>query len=226
VVKCITKRSKPRLVAQILRLVHAVLAGRTAGTRTAWKSRTGKQPLAKTTEVPKLIVPFRSIEGLSIQDACSAIVAAPKTPLREVRLFDFIMHEGKELIDGVHGLYFVFSPDRTTCLYVGKNSSPQFIERIPAHFAISEASWLNHFLKYYKKDRQLSSLFEAAKDAGDCHILLMLIRDDEILIAKAEWLSRFFQKPKFNSLASGRNFSRLSSIEPSTILGEAITNSL
>lgn len=97
-------------MAQILRLVHAVLAGRTAGTRTAWKSRTGKQLLAKTTEVPKLIVPFRSIEGLSIQDACSAIVAAPKTPLREVRLFDFIMHEGKELIDGVRGLYFFFFP--------------------------------------------------------------------------------------------------------------------
>jgi hypothetical protein len=174
----------------------------------------------------KLIVPFRSIEGLSIQDACSAIAAAPKTLLREVKLFDFIIHEGRELTDGVHGLYFFFSPDRTASLYVGKNSSPQFIERIHAHFAISEASWLNHFLKYYKEDRQFTSLFEAAKDAGDCHLLLMPIRDDEVPIAKAEWLFRFFQKPNFNSLASGRNFGRLSSIPPSTILGEAITNSL
>lgn len=134
------------------------------------------------------------------------------------------MHNGKELPDGVHGIYFFFAPDSETCLYVGKNSSPQFVERIPWHFAISENSWQNHFLKYFKKDRNCSSLFEAAQDAGDCQILLMPTPQDNDLIATIEWLFRFFQKPKFNALASGRHFRFLRSIPATTVLGEVARN--
>ena len=171
-------------------------------------------------------MPFRSIEALSIHEAVSAISAAPKKRLRDVHLFDFIMHDGKELPDGVHGIYFFFAPDGTTCLYVGKNSSPQFIERIPWHLAISETSWQNYFLKYYKKDREFTSLFEAAKDAGDCQILLMPTPPEDGLIAKAEWLFRFFQKPEFNALASGGRFRILSSVPPNAVLGEVVRNKL
>jgi hypothetical protein len=168
-----------------------------------------------------MIVPFSSIERLSIHEACSAIVSAPKKRLRDAKLFDFIIQGGKELTDGVHGIYFFFAPDNTTCLYVGKSSSMQFIERIPWHFAIGEASWQNHFLKYYKKDRQCSSLFEAAKETEDCQILLMPV-EDALITEKSEKFFRIFQKPQFNTLQSRRYRLLASSISINAKLGEVV----
>ena len=98
----------------------------------------------------------------------------------------------------------------------------QFIERIPWHFAIGEGSWQNHFLKYYKKHYQLDSLFEAAKGAADCHILLMPVDGD--LITKAEKFFRIFQKPKFNSLRSAGRF--IEAIPPDMNLGDVIRGEL
>ena len=164
-----------------------------------------------------MILPFSSIEASTIQQACTTILTAPKKRLRDAKLFDFIMQDGIELL-GVHGVYFFFAADNATCLYVGKNSSPQFIERIPWHLALGEDSWQNHFLKYYRKQYQLASLFEAAKAAGDCHILLMPAPHE--IIAKAEKFFRVFLKPRFNTLTSGRRF--LNSIPLDMNVGEAI----
>lgn len=169
-----------------------------------------------------MILPFSSIDTSSIKEGCSAIAAAPKKRLRDAKLFDFIMHDGVPLV-GVHGIYFFFASDNSTCLYVGKNSSMQFIERIPWHFAIAEASWQNHFLKYYRKTYQLDSLFEAAKGAGDCHILLMPV-DRGDLITKAERFFRVFQKPQFNSLSSANRY--INSIPLDINLGEVIRGTL
>lgn len=167
-----------------------------------------------------MILPFRSIEALSVSEACKAISAAPKKRLRDARLFDFIMQDSAEL-PGLHGIYFYFAPDNETCLYVGKNSSQQFIERIPWHFAVSEGSWQNHFLKYHRKHTNAESLFAAAKSAGDCHVLLMPVEDD--LIAIAEKFFRVFQKPRFNTLASWCHL--LDSVPPDRNVREAIKTS-
>lgn len=166
-----------------------------------------------------MIIPFSSIESSTIQQACTTIRAASKKRLRDAKLFDFIMQDGIE-IPGVHGVYFFFAADNETCLYVGKNSSPQFIERIPWHFALGEESWQNHFLKYYRRHYQSASLFEAAQAAGDCHILLMPALHE--VIAKAETFFRVFLKPRFNTLASGRRFLNLIRIPLDSNLGEAI----
>jgi len=167
-----------------------------------------------------LILPFTTIENLSVSEACKAIAAAPKKRLRDAKLFDFIMQDGAEL-PGLHGIYFYFAPDDRTCLYVGKNSSQQFIERIPWHFAVSEGSWQNHFLKYYRKHHNSNSLFNAAKAAGDCYILLVPIEDE--LITSAEKFFRVFQKPQFNTLASRRHL--FNSVPTETNVREAITRS-
>jgi hypothetical protein len=167
----------------------------------------------------KLILPFSSIEALSIHEACSAVAAAPKKRLRDAKLFDFFMLDGMQL-PGMHGIYFFFAPDNTTCLYVGKNSSMQFVERIPWHFAIDEASWMNHFVKYYRTHHQSPSLFEAAKDAGDCHILLMPVESE--LIAKVERFFRVFQKPQFNSIEFIPRYLKASPLDAK--IGEVIMN--
>jgi hypothetical protein len=77
---------------------------------------------------------------------------------------------------------------------------------------------MNHFLKYYKKHYQTTSLFEAAKGAGDCYILLMPVEGD--LIVKAERVLRVFQKPKFNTLETRRQL--FSSIPLDTSIGDAL----
>jgi hypothetical protein len=149
-----------------------------------------------------MILPFKSIEALSVAEAIKSITTAPKKQIRDIKLFDFIMQGGTE-ISGVHGIYFYFAPDGETCLYVGKNSSQQYIERIPWHFAISEGSWQNHFLKYFRKYYNYGTLFEAAKKIGDCHILLMPV--DAELIKNSEKFFRVFQNPQFNTLAAWRH---------------------
>lgn len=164
-----------------------------------------------------MILPFSSIEGSTIEQACSTIAAAKKKRLGDAKLFDFIMQDDSEL-PGLHGIYMFFDADSATCLYVGKNSSPQYIERIPWHFAVSEGSWQNHFLKYYRTHHQSPSLFEAAQGARNCHILLMPVPHE--LITKTEKFFRVFQKPLFNKLsASGRY---LNSIPLDTNVGDAI----
>lgn len=165
-----------------------------------------------------MILPFSSVEHLSIRDGCAAIVAAPKRRLADAKLFDFIMQEGAPL-PGVHGVYFYFAADGTTCLFVGKNSSQQFIERIPWHFAVSDGSWQNHFLRYYRTHHHSESLFEAAKAAGDCYILLMPVLPHEV-IGRAERFFRVFQQPRFNTLSSGKRLT--ASIGLDMNLGEIV----
>ncbi len=164
-----------------------------------------------------MILPLSSVEHLSIRDGCAAIAAAPKRRLADVKLFDFIIQDGAPL-PGVHGIYFYFAPDGTSCLYVGKNSSQQFIERIPWHFALSDGSWQNHFLKYYRTHNHSESLFEAAKAAGDCQILLMPVAHE--LVGKAERFFRVFQQPRFNTLSSGKRLT--TAITSEMIVGQVV----
>ncbi len=146
-----------------------------------------------------LTLPFSEIAELTVSAACAEVKGARKKRLADVRLFDLVLQDQPN-----QGIYFFFAPEPDECcLYVGKNSSMQFIERLGMHFAVAEASWQNHFLKAYKKHhRPQQSLTEALKDAGDCRLLLMPM--DDGLAAKAETFFRIFQEPLFNSLTSRR----------------------
>ena len=107
------------------------------------------------------------------------------------------MFNGEKIID--HGVYFFFSPEND-CLYVGKNSSQSFVERIPWHFALSEESWMNHFVKYHRKFGEFKSIPEAAIDSKRCQLLLMPVANENLeSIKPLEKFFRLFLKPRYNS---------------------------
>jgi hypothetical protein len=163
-----------------------------------------------------MILDFSKIEHLPVGDARSAIASAPKMRLGEIKIYDLITEDS-------HGIYLFFSPDSTTCLYVGKNSSMQFVERIPLHFAIGETSWQNHFLKKYRNHYKSGSLPDTAKAVSGCHILLMPVRKYE-LIAKAEKFFRVVQKPVLNELKSYKYEELGKSASDFKSVGDAINN--
>ena len=56
-----------------------------------------------------MILPYSSIEGLTIQQACSTVTAAKKKRIGDAKLFDFIIQDDSEL-PGIHGIYFFLMP--------------------------------------------------------------------------------------------------------------------
>ena len=154
---------------------------------------------------------FDSIKNLSLEDARTFIVSHEKMRIGDIKLFDLISDSGHPLSSS-QGIYMFFDGSGQTCLYVGKNSSLQFIERIPCHFAQSEHSWHNHFLKYFKKYANIESYYDSAMATQTCH--LVLIHFDPQYINKAERIFRFIMAPKFNSVKAG--------IDPKLILSDAI----
>ena len=154
---------------------------------------------------------FDSIKGLSLEDARTFIVNHEKMRIGEIKLFDLISDDGQPLSSG-QGVYMFFDESGQTCLYVGKNSSLQFIERIPCHFAQSEHSWQNHFLKYFKKHTDIDSFYDAAMATQTCH--LVLIQCDSQYVNKVERIFRFIMAPKFNAVKAR--------IDPQMILSDAI----
>lgn len=163
-----------------------------------------------------MILPFSSIENLSIVDACNEIATNEKRALKDIKIVDLIIQKGGEL-ESRHGVYFFFS-ENNECLYVGKISSQQFVERIPWHFALSEDSYGNHFLKYYKKLHGLVSIFEAANHALHCRLLVMPIVYTDI--TKIEKLFRVFSNPELNGLRAANHIKSL--IPTDTIVSDSI----
>lgn len=109
----------------------------------------------------------------TVAGCAAAIRKAAKKRLADVTLFDLILGPEKPHPHH-HGAYLVFSPGGDQLLYVGRVQGPQFIERLPAHFALGEGSWQNQFLKHHRNRTSAVSLANAAFGAGNCELLLVL----------------------------------------------------
>ena len=92
---------------------------------------------------PKFRLPFSKLSDLSGEESLDEIKSSNKIILNKLNLFDLVL-ENEVPTKLWHGVYVFFS-EKDIPLYVGKNSSQTFIERIPWHFALHEKSWMNHF---------------------------------------------------------------------------------
>jgi hypothetical protein len=140
-------------------------------------------------------LPFSDISTLSIKDAIKRIQTADKIRLHDLKMFDLILDNGRPMAV-CHGVYLYFS-EENKCLYVGKNESRSFIERIPDHFALHPGAWMNYFLRYLRDNRELASLEQAALVARNCTLLIIPVEEQEF-IAPLERLLRADLEPEFN----------------------------
>jgi hypothetical protein len=142
-----------------------------------------------------MVISIDQIRDKTVKEAAELIKARPRKRLGDLRIFDLILVDDKEH-QHVHGVYFFFSGSGNCLLYVGRVQSPQFIERIPAHFAIGEGSWQNRFLKSHREEAGLGSLAAAAADSANCEILLLLAPPEFAAVLEALWIRQL--KPKYN----------------------------
>lgn len=124
------------------------------------------------------------------------ITKCEKKRLDKLRLYDFIVNSstGRPL-KIVHGVYLFFSTQKK-CLYVGKSSSRQFIERIPCHLALGDHAWFNQLLKFSKNEfKSYVKAIEATKK----FTLLMISVKDKKKVKNIEKLLKLIIEPKYNS---------------------------
>ena len=141
-----------------------------------------------------MIVLPNELEGLTTKDAREFFCKHRKKILSKLSIFDLIL-QGDKPLPFVHGVYMFFSPE-DICLYVGRVMSPQFVERMPSHFAISEGSRFNQFLKAHQDHNGFATLEDAAISARDCKVLILPMEHG--IINKMERLFILLLDPKYN----------------------------
>jgi hypothetical protein len=152
-------------------------------------------------------IQYSVLSTLTASDALSRIRNAGKVSVAELRVLD-LTRDGNSPI--WHGVYAFF--DRNgEWVYVGKNSSAQFVERIPWHFA-NDGGWMNRLLQCTKKHHDCKSLFDAVEHAEGFSLLLVPFERSCDRISKLERFLRVFALPRFNAF-SDRVRRRYSSID-------------
>ena len=130
------------------------------------------------------------------------IKESKKKKVKELRIHDLIFDSSKPIKPDT-GVYIFYS-NKGDCLYVGKNSSKKFAERIPEHFVLTEDAWFNTLLKRMVKIGEATDLIDAAKKAMCYQLLIIPIRndDDDLPIQKIESFFRRILKPTMNRYAN------------------------
>ena len=82
---------------------------------------------------------------LSLFKVKHKIQATYKCPLRDLKLFDVLLDEDKN-VEMRHGVYMFFN-ENDACMYVGKCSSSHFAHRLGGHFGMSPNYGMNTFLR-------------------------------------------------------------------------------
>ena len=148
-----------------------------------------------------MFLAFELIQGMTVSQARDEIMRAPRKRVSDLKVLDLAFEPGGN-VPSQNGVYIFFS-EKGECLYVGKNSSQTFVERIPWHFALGEGSYANHLLKRLRKIYQIQSLEECAKRASTFELLLIPVPVWEN-IKPLENLLRKAMCPKLNG-SSGWN---------------------
>jgi hypothetical protein len=165
-------------------------------------------------------LPLSNIIKENASTAKDMISNAPRKAIKELFILDLIFEEGKPTIPS-HGIYIFFS-NSGICLYVGRNKSRDFIERIASHFSLQENAYMNTILQKTKENYNIEYNSEAAIKAKDYELLLIPI--DDYLLMNIQLIEDFFRvilEPIFNPPSkAARN--RYDNYDPSRPLDELL----
>ncbi|CEM63370.1 hypothetical protein [Treponema phagedenis] len=96
---------------------------------------------------------YEDVKKLTRQDLIKEI-KAKANKISEIKLGDFLFTDDGSFAP-THGVY-LFLNENKEVLYVGKNSARSYIERIPAHFDVRFAAWMNSFFMDYIKAKNIN----------------------------------------------------------------------
>lgn len=108
-------------------------------------------------EKPKVTYTIKvdQLRLLTIREMLEVIEASPKKPLQDLRLFDLLLGDDRQIALR-HGIYMFFD-DQRKCIYVGMCTSSHFAHRIGGHFGMSPKYGMNTFLRRAVRDVGLDS---------------------------------------------------------------------
>lgn len=154
-------------------------------------------------------IPFSELAPLSGHEAVERLESTPTSKIANLHFLDLLPGRN-DAFRGGRGVYLFFSPNGD-CVYVGKNSSQTFVERIPWHFSIWERSWGNHLVKRIRArsdewapgGEDIDTLYDAAQIAVEFRVLLIPFDPPQTdRINAFERFLRTFLEPEFNSFKS------------------------
>ncbi|WP_412987690.1 hypothetical protein [Pontimicrobium sp. IMCC45349] len=91
------------------------------------------------------LLEFEIIDPLKLVDVISLINRTAGIPLKNINLNNLVFHNNQPIFPG-NGVY-LFRKGRQV-VYVGKNDSLSFVERIPKHLDLRQGAWFNKMLQH------------------------------------------------------------------------------
>jgi hypothetical protein len=158
--------------------------------------------IERNTDGQTFITSIEELYLLKPLEVFEKLSKASKKPLKELRVFDLSIFEGKPLVSA--GGVYLFFDSNNICLYVGKATSRSFIERIPAHFDPRSFAWFTTFPnRVLNKD--ITTDYPSALNfcANECNLLLLNFNTDEECSKKAALAETYLQtlfQPNLNLL--------------------------
>lgn len=144
------------------------------------------------------VISYKEIESYSIEKLVQLVKDRKGILLKNLTIKDLVFNGSKDIRTG-NGVYVFKDIERN--IYVGKCSSRNFVERIPAHFDIRHNGWFNSLLRNLVKNGEKiaddENLTKAARYSFDnLSLLLINFEDyDKDKINNLENLLRIVLKP-------------------------------
>jgi|GEM_PF-608468 hypothetical protein len=151
------------------------------------------------------LIEYSSIKDISLKEIKIIIEGTDGLALRDLKMKDLSQFENKKIFPGL-GIYIFRNTD--SILYVGKTTSRSFIDRVPSHFDLRDASKMNTFLRKVHNSNLIekvevqspeirNDVFYPAFDYVFNNCSLILISFDEL---DEDWSVRKNRINKFESI--------------------------
>jgi hypothetical protein len=165
-----------------------------------------------STKKDDYLIQFDDIKSGTIGNLLETIREREGKPLNDLKVKDLTYHNSKPIFPGT-GIYIFREGEKV--VYVGKNSSMSFTERLAKHFDLRKGAWFNRLLelvctRILQLDWNDQNALMASKYAFDKLNVVLINFQDRKRVDRIERLLRSCAEPinKFKSLKE-RNLEKI-----------------
>lgn len=144
----------------------------------------------------KYFFQYKEIAELTIDELLLKLKVTKGLPLKDLTVKKLVFHDEKP-IETAHGVY-IFK-DGDDFLYIGNNRGRCFVERIPAHFDVGHAGWMNSFLKQLAKKFNRTLIGTWEDNAVLQEMAKIAFENYSVILINFEWDDRVIEMGKVDT---------------------------